>query len=471
MKRKMTDNQKQFIIENYANMDAKEIAKILEVEAIQVYKFAASKGIKKETTRSDSKFSVEQKQFVLDNYATMSNAEISHKTNLDRDTIQRIARLNNIKKNKAFGDHFGLSYNKRRFIMKNSKCMTASEIGEVLNIPANKVTKFCNSVNLELKEFDGVKMGGKLSIKQKKFILDNYKTMSNKDICKELNIDIDTLHNYSSSSKLVKDIEFCHNKAGYIEVLLNNRNRIDYNVYDYLGKDTEQKVDNLYKSKYGKYEVNQNYFSVIDNEFKAYWLGFLYADGCVRLNNSNGKKTNSLSLGLASIDIEHIQKFRDSIQATNKIEHKEHLGGKYHSDRITITNAKICEDLNELGCTPRKSLTLTFPSCEQMPNNMVRHFIRGYFDGDGCIHINLNKRTVSLSFIGTKDFLNTMQDILCNELNITKTKMQDRKDNKALSIMWGDIYSIEKIYKYLYKDCNIYLDRKLKKFDILYCLD
>ena len=28
-----------------------------------------------------------------------------------------------------------------------------------------------------------------------------------------------------------------------------------------------------------KYSLNDDYFSVIDNEHKAYWLGFLYADG------------------------------------------------------------------------------------------------------------------------------------------------------------------------------------------------
>lgn len=467
----MNNEQKQFIIENYATMDAKEIAKHLNVAPIKVYKFAASMGIKKQVPRSDSKFSLDQKIFVLDNYATMSNTEISHKIGLDIKIIQRIARLNNVKKNKGFDDHFSLSYKKRKFIMKNSNDMTASEIGETLNIPAHEVTKFCNRADLTLKEFDGVKMGGNLTIAQKKFILENYKTMSNRDICKELNINMETLHNYSSSSKLLKDIEFCHNKSGYLEILLKNRGRLDYSVYDYLGKDTEKKVDELYKSKHGKYEVNQDYFSVIDNEFKAYWLGFLYADGCVRLNNSNGKKTNSLSLGLASVDMDHIEKFKCSLQATNKIEHRTHKDGKYQSERITITNAKLCDDLNKLGCTPRKSLTLKFPSEEQVPLNLIRHFIRGYFDGDGCIHINLNNRNISFSFVGTEEFLNPMQDILCNELNITKTKMQDRKDNKALSIMWGDIHSVEKIYKYLYKDCNIYLDRKLKKFDILYCLD
>lgn len=73
-----------------------------------------------------------------------------------------------------------------------------------------------------------------------------------------------------------------------------------------------------------------------------------------------------------------------------------------------ITNKHLWEILNSYGCTPRKSLTLQFPEKEVFNSpNLVRHFIRGYWDGDGCISYDKRKDSVvpRLSAVGTKQFL------------------------------------------------------------------
>lgn len=471
MKTVMTKEQKEYIIDNYATMKVEDISKELGVEPIKIYKFACSKGIKKETTRSDARFTLEQKQFILENYQTMTTSEISNKTGLDCRTIREVARVMKVKKDREFCDSINISYKKRKYIIANCKNMTSSEIGEVLNISAYTVTKFCRIANLDLKPLDGFKVSKNLSIEDKRFIANNYSTMKNKEICELLNIDDRTLHNYASNCGLIKNIESCHNKIGYIDMLLEKRNRETYDVNNFINKEEEKMVNVLYKSKHGKYEVNQHYFDTIDNEFKAYWLGFLYADGCVRLTDSKGKQQNILEVGLASCDIGHVEKLKKSLQSSHLIKHRTHSNGKYHSDRLAIVSSNMCNSLNALGCIPNKSLKLEFPNEQQVPRHLIRHFIRGYFDGDGCIHINIEKRNVSVSFMGTEKFLTSLQDVLCSELDITRTKMQTREGNKALSVSWGNVYTIEKIYKYLYGDCNIYLERKLKKFDILYCLD
>jgi hypothetical protein len=137
---------------------------------------------------------------------------------------------------------------------------------------------------------------------------------------------------------------------------------------------------------------------------------------------------------------------------------------------LSVCNQHFSESLNLLGCVPNKSLILKFPTFNQVPDNLIRHFIRGYFDGDGCIHINLKERNVRLLFEGTEDFLMHIRDILYKNLNV-KYAVVEKSQSKSYHINYGKYADVELIYKYLYKDCNIYLDRKLKKFDTLYCLD
>ena len=133
-------------------------------------------------------------------------------------------------------------------------------------------------------------------------------------------------------------------------------------------------------------------FEIIDTEEKAYWLGFLYADGSV------GSKEDKIELGLAEKDLKHIEKFRDFMNITNKISYREST----RSYRISFRSSKCKQDLINKGCIPKKSLILEFPNEKQVPNNLIKHFIRGYFDGDGSIAKNKNK--VRATIISTEDF-------------------------------------------------------------------
>ena len=63
-------------------------------------------------------------------------------------------------------------------------------------------------------------------------------------------------------------------------------------------------------------------------------------------------------------------------------------------------------DLIKQGCVPNKSLILTFPNKYQVPKNLINHFIRGYFDGDGSIYEYSKTHAGSISFIGTESVLN-----------------------------------------------------------------
>lgn len=135
-------------------------------------------------------------------------------------------------------------------------------------------------------------------------------------------------------------------------------------------------------------------FETIDTEEKAYWLGFLYADGTI------SSKENKIELGLAEKDLTHIQKFRTFIGISNKICYRE----SSKSYRFSFRSYKCKQDLINKGCVPNKSLILTFPSASQVPIALLKHFIRGYFDGDGWF--TNTKKCFQVGMIGTEDFIN-----------------------------------------------------------------
>ena len=124
-------------------------------------------------------------------------------------------------------------------------------------------------------------------------------------------------------------------------------------------------------------KFNHNYFESIDSERKSYWLGFLMADGVV----SDRAKRGALQLHvhLGTKDRDHLQKFHIDIESKNKIANCSSSIRSFHS------SDKMCEDLIRHGCTPRKSLTLKYPTT--VPIELTGHFVRGYFDGDGSATI------------------------------------------------------------------------------------
>lgn len=309
-----------------------------------------------------------------------------------------------------------------------------------------------------------------LTKEQKEFILNNYENMTNDEISEKLNISKYFIHNYASNNHLIKNQNKRLVKHGiYKEILKKDFSHI----YKSMNNSIEPTINSnlLYKSKYGKYYINQDYFNIIDNEWKAYWLGFLYADGTNRIkwNEKKHKMEHVLKLTLCYKDKTHLEKFKKSLQNDSPIKDRIiKLNNKeFKSCDINICNQKICNDLSDLGCVPNKSLILKFPNDKIVPKNLIRHFIRGYFDGDGCVHVNLSNKSTVINFVGTKEFLSSLQDIFHNELKISYTKMTNQRNNKAFQITYGGIEEFEKIFTYLYKDSNIYLDRKLEKFKII----
>ena len=203
---------------------------------------------------------------------------------------------------------------------------------------------------------------------------------------------------------------------------------------------------------------NEDYFSKIDTKEKAYWLGFIFADGCVT------KDMHCLIINLAPIDIRHLEKFNDCIESNYKIRWCDN--NRYVS--LRITNKYFVESLVRCGCVPAKSLILKYPKDDVLPKEFEKDFIRGYFDGDGCISILfVNKKNKpnpifcgEINFLGTKDMLNHIAKIIPYDIN----KIRIFEFGKIFKFKISNKKGMKDVLSYLYDDSNMYLDRKYQKY-------
>ena len=213
-----------------------------------------------------------------------------------------------------------------------------------------------------------------------------------------------------------------------------------------------------------KYTIDEFVFRVIDNEDKAYWLGFILADGSVQIRKSGQA---ILKLSLAIKDKEHLQKFLNFIKCDMSI--KEYLVGnglnsnKSESCEITITSKEIVQDLIKLGIGPRKSHTVEIPTIRK---DLVRHLIRGIWDGDGSVLYEPRDKKYPNNFnpkvqiCGNKSVLDKINDIFEKKLLLSKSKLTP---TGSIFVFRKSTNSAKKVVVYLYKDCNIALTRKLEK--------
>ena len=204
-----------------------------------------------------------------------------------------------------------------------------------------------------------------------------------------------------------------------------------------------------------KSHVNDRVFENIDTEEKAYWLGFLYADGCVHKHDSS----YVIELTLQEDDLEHLIKFKNFMDWKGNLKYRE----TQKAYRVLFRSKKVAEDLINLGCIPNKSLILTFPN--KIPDSLIHHFIRGYFDGDGSIHLVQNKYSVTpdVRILGTKEFLEGLLIVFqVNTYVLKKCKCND-SNNYYIKFNKENSY---KFLHYIYRDASIYLQRKYDKYMI-----
>lgn len=213
-----------------------------------------------------------------------------------------------------------------------------------------------------------------------------------------------------------------------------------------------------------KYELDEHYFDEIDTPNKAYILGLLYADGY------NNTSLNVIRLKLQKEDkqiLEYISKelgYTAPLTFDERSKENEKWKDIYS---LTIRSAHMSETLDKIGMHQAKSLILTFP--EWLDSTLYSHFLRGYIDGDGSIYCYDKKMNWNVSIVGTCDFCNSVKSIIENTLDIhAHVKLDGRHNDITCDIRLGGNKQVFKFLNWIYKDADLKMERKYKKYQQLF---
>ena len=211
------------------------------------------------------------------------------------------------------------------------------------------------------------------------------------------------------------------------------------------------------RKKTTKHRSNTSIFHTIDTSEKAYWLGFLAADGI----NYRRKDNAMVGLNLHSKDREQLEKFKNFCNSDAKIIDfvtSEGFSNNTPMSRIFIYSIEMSDDLTNHGVPPRKSLILKPPNIDEQ---FYLPYICGYFDGDGSISKTSQYNNYTISFQGTKEILEWINE----QLGIANHLEQRQNNNKnSYYIRCGGTNKPYFILNKLYNSCNVHLDRKYEVY-------
>jgi hypothetical protein len=214
-----------------------------------------------------------------------------------------------------------------------------------------------------------------------------------------------------------------------------------------IKKISQSEKDKIQSQNARKYHINQDYFKTWSSNM-AYVLGLWFADGCIyndRMFDITLHAKDKYILKQVAKELAYEGKLYDYVDR--------------QASRINFSCVVIYRDIVSLGGTENKSLTVKFPI---VPDKYLADFIRGYFDGNGCI-MNLKGGRINTAFTcGSKEFLDDLLEILTTKANVKGGSY----DASCLSLKFGKRDSI-RIGEFMYKNNpELFLLRKRKKFPI-----
>lgn len=399
-----TENDIVYIKENFATMTNKDIAKNLDKKPESIKYVANKLGLIKQPHKF---WNIEEDNFLKEHYIDMSSEEIAKILN------RTVASINARRDDLHLIKHDSWSDNELSFLKNNYLNMTHLEIGEKLGRSESAVRAKCFELDLYKKELPWEEW-------ELNFVKDNYMEMATKEIA---------------------------------EILDRSPSAIGL------------KASRMGMKKY-PYYCDYHYFDEIDTEEKAYWLGFIASDGWISKNEKNN--SGAIGIELQYGDIGHLRKFNKSIGGNYQITdrwrscsistHPEKLN---HMCCIRIFSIKMYDSLEKLGLSKDKSYTVGIPDLRE---DLLRHYLRGYFDGDGCFC--LSNKSFDISYI-------TASEKMASDIIDSLSKIGIIIHDNTYKTEYGTIMHRPEIYKnsekikfldWIYKDSSVYLDRKYKKY-------
>lgn len=303
------------------------------------------------------------------------------------------------------------------------------------------------------------------------FIRENYMSMTQKEIAE-----------YLGEGVNCSDIQYWLKKHGLykkkymfseedIKFMIDNYEDMEYkNIAKHLGLTERQVRGKLNNMGYTKLrDFDKHYFHNIDSDLKAYFLGFIFADGYVVCRPKT--RNYEFAMQLQSEDKYILEAINKELGGVHEISHnnpKDKIinGVKTrsgHSDTLRIYSKDIVYDLIDCGIVPDKTHNYTLPS---IPDKYFFDFLRGYIDGDGCYYNRNGNVNINIT-CACKDVLDWIKDVLCN--HSINTHVYKEKDLKYRLVCTSQ-NDVKRLVNLLYHDnFSMCLSRKYNK--IVYLLD
>ena len=297
----------------------------------------------------------------------------------------------------------------------------------------------------------------RFSQQEQKFIQENYKTYGLNQIAIMLNRTRASVAHYVSRNNIHDGKLWSQEEIDYLKLHYKDMTNAELSFHISRTKT----AINVMASNLGliksPYNYNRRFFQNIDSEKKAYWLGFFMADGYVTGHEA--------AIELQADDFEHLKKFNKDLDGNievsfflKKIKHYN----EYRMCSIRMYCSDMVRDLNNHGVIENKSLVKQFPI--DIDDNLMRHYIRGYFDGNGTIRCNDNKCTAVSFCTGSLIFAEGLNNYLHKiGFNSKVYTGEYSKKHTCIVRILGGTESRNNFLLYMYSNASVFLDRKYHK--------
>lgn len=385
--------------------------------------------------------------YIEENYEILSLRKMSRDSGHSRKKITKIMEENSFKK-----EDFRLSQDKIDYILEFSD-KTSTALAKELDIPASTIRGVWNR--------HGIKKKHLFNPCPIEFVEMYDKEKSSRKIAEHYGVSNTTVLNFAKEIGYVNVVSPILTESQIEHVISSYENKSAMSLSKELdvSESTVSKIwmeSGLRDKKKNRYRVNEDYFEEIDTKEKAYWLGWLAADGCLHRRGN----TYSVKLSLHSKD-------KAVLDMLNKaLAHEKPVTRTLYRNKdvstVEIVSEKMFNDLIAHGITPQKTWTYRLTLLD---NELMSHFMRGFFDGDGSIfngNQNMLPSSYGVSISGNIALLGEIKQYLETQ-GLASVLVEDKRvyTDKFGALIFRDTSEKYCFLKWLYKDSDIFrLERK-----------
>ncbi len=314
----------------------------------------------------------------------------------------------------------------------------------------------------------------RITKEQGEYIKQHYDSATAKEIATQLGLNapqvISWAHRHNIPKKqrsIFSDADKAYIRANYLQVPYAQ-------IADHLGFTERQIRGWINNNLANKNRVfRSDYFADIRNPNRAYWLGFIYADGWIVHNRET--RNYEFGMQLQRGDRYVLEALNAELGGVHKIFDEEFHGAVHRNSVIShsetsvlrVYSKEFVEDLMKLGIDVRKTESNMFPT---VPDECFVDFLRGYFDGDGSLSIDSRGKNLRWDITGTnRDGFVAIQEVLLTQYGINTSIYKHGERTWKLVCFRKD--DVRNLLDLLYAGPSVMrLERKFKIYSDYYCL-